>query len=296
MKEGIFALLILLPSLVLVGYFVYVTIGWNVLVSFTDWNTLRPSYKIIGFGNYAYIFNNPEAEFWVSLQNNLLLILLFVPASILLGLFLAILLDNKVVGEGVFRTIYLLPFSLSFVITATLWSWMYNPGGRPGTPAGVINTLLDRLGLRFLETGWITVPSIALYCVILALVWQFSGYTMLIFLAGIKSIPESQVMAAQIDGAHGFKLYRHIIIPQLKTSLLSTFVILMVFALKAFDFIFILMGTGNTSTYVMSLSMYIQAFGYDHFAYAAAIATILFIIVMIIVVPYLYLSSRRKEA
>jgi glucose/mannose transport system permease protein len=285
------AILILVPSIALVGYFVYASIGWNVIVSLSAWLELRPDYKIVGLGNYAYIFS--QSEFWISLQNNLLLILLFVPSSLLLGLLLAILLDNKVRVEGVFRTVYLLPFSLSFVITATLWSWMYNPG----PPAGVINTLLGQIGLGFLKTMWIDNPSLALYCVIIALVWQFSGYTMLIFLAGIRSIPESQVMAAEVDGARGFRVYRRIILPQLTPFILSTFVILMVFALKAFDLIFVLTsgGPAGTSTYVLALLMYVQTFSLDHYAYGAAIATVLFVIVMIIVLPYLYLSSRRKE-
>ena len=266
-------------------------IGWNVLVSLSAWLELRPDYRIVGLSNYAFIFS--QSEFWISLENNLLLILLFVPSSLLLGLLLAILLDNKVRLEGVFRTVYLLPFCLSFVITATLWSWMYNPG----PPAGVLNTLLDQIGLGFLKSMWIDNPSLALYCVIMALVWQFSGYTMLIFLAGIRSIPESQVMAAQVDGARGFRLYRRIILPQLTSSILAAFVILMVFALKAFDFIYVLTGGGpaGTSTYVLSLLMYKETFGLDEYAYGAAIATVLFVIVMIIVLPYLYLSSRRKE-
>ncbi len=291
LKEGTTALLFLLPSLALVGYFVYASIGWNVIVSLSAWLELAPNYRIVGFGNYAYEFS--QQSFWISLQNNLLLILLFVPSSLLLGLFLAILLDNKARGEGVFRTMYLLPFSLSFVITATLWFWMYNLG----PPPGVINSLLGRIGLGFLKSGWINNPSLALYAVIAALVWQFSGYTMLIFLAGIRSIPESQVMAAEVDGASGFRLYTRIIIPQLKSSALATFVILMVFALKAFDFIFVLTGggPGGLSTSVLALLMYKTTFGQGFFAYGAAIATVLLILVMIIVIPYLYLSFRRRE-
>ena len=291
LREGTIALLFLLPSIALVGYFVYVSIGWNVLVSFSGWLQLRPDYSIVGFRNYAYEFS--QQIFWISLQNNLLLILLFVPSSILLGLFLAIMLDNKVKAEGVFRTVYLLPFSLSFVITATLWAWMYNPG----PPTGVINALLDRIGLSFLKTNWINNPSLALYCVVIALVWQFSGYTMLIFLAGIRSIPESQVMAAEVDGASGFRIYTRIIIPQLKSSVLATFVILMVFALKAFDFIYVLTGGGpaGTSTYVLPLLMYTETFGQDYYAYGAAVATVLLVLVMIIIIPYLYMSFRRKE-
>lgn len=289
MKDSVIALLILLPSVLLVGYFVYASIGWNVIVSLSNWEGLEPSYTIVGFRRYVELFYDPV--FWISLKNNLLLILLFVPSSILLGLFLAILLDMKVRAEGVFRTIYLLPFALSFVITASLWAWMYDP------KVGVINILLEKVGLGFLQSGWVTDSSIAMYCVILALTWQFSGYTMLIFLAGIRSIPESQVMAAEVDGAYGFSLYRRIIIPQLKFSSLAAFVILMVFALKGFDFIYVLTGggPGGWSTFVLPLEMFRETFTMTHFAYGAAIATVLFVIVMVIVVPYLYMSSRRRE-
>jgi glucose/mannose transport system permease protein len=287
-KDKMVSLLIFLPSLILVGYFVYASIGWNAIVSVSDWRGLRPSYNIVGLTQYVSLSQDPV--FWTSLENNLLLISLFVPGSLLLGLFLAILLNAKVKGESTFRTIYLLPFALSFVITASLWAWMYNPS------IGVMNSLFQRIGLGFLESGWVTDSSIAMYSIILALIWQFSGYTMLVFLAGIRSIPESQIMAARVDGASSVKLYARIVIPQLRLSALAAFVVLMVFALKAFDFIFILTGGGpGYSTYVLPLMMYRETFSMTHFAYGAAVATLLFTIVMAVVVPYLYVSSRRAK-
>ncbi len=286
-KDKIVALIFFLPSLVLVGYFVYACIGWNVVVSLSDWKGLTPSYNIVGFDQYLSLFQDPV--FLTSLTNNLILILLFVPGSLFLGLFLAILLDLKVRWEGVFRGIYLLPFALSFVITATLWLWMYQ------RDVGVINNLLEKIGLGFLKSGWITDPNIALYCVVLAIIWQFAGYTMLIFLAGIRSISESQIRAAEVDGASGFYLYRRVVIPQLKAPALSAFVVLMVFALKAFDFIFVLTGGGPAyRTYVLALMMFRETFSMNHFAYGAAIATILFLLALVIVLPYLYLSFRRE--
>jgi glucose/mannose transport system permease protein len=287
-RDKMNTLLIFLPSLILVGYFVYASIGWNVIVSVSDWRGLRPSYNIVGIAQYVALFHDPV--FWVSLENNLLLIVLFVPGSLFIGLFLAILLNAKVKAESTFRTIYLLPFALSFVITAALWAWMYNPS------IGVLNTLLGTVGLEFLKSGWSTDSSIAMYSIVLALIWQFSGYTMLVFLAGMRSIPESQVMAARVDGASGLNLYRRIIIPQLRFSALAAFVVLMVFALKAFDFIFILTGGGpGYATYVLPLMMYAETFSMTHFAYGAAIATILFGIVMIVVLPYMYMTTRRGK-
>jgi len=286
-KDRLITSLFLLLSLVLVGHFVYVCIGWNVVVSLSDWKGLAPSYNIVGFDQYSKLFH--DQVFLISLKNNLISILLFVPGTLFLGLFLAILLDLKVRGEGVFRGIYLLPFALSFVVTATLWAWMY-------FDAGVINTLLVKTGLEFLKSRWIGEPNIALYCVVLALTWQFAGYTMLIFLAGIRSIPESQIMAAEVDGASGFDLYRRVVIPQLKAPALSAFVVLMVFALKAFDFIFVLTEGGpGYHTYVLALMMFRDTFAKNQFAYGAAIATILFLLAVMIVVPYLYLSFRREK-
>jgi glucose/mannose transport system permease protein len=286
-KDSVLTLFILSSSIILVGYFIYVFIGWNVLISFSDWVGLTPRYNFIGFKQYIDLSSDPV--FWSSLTNNLLLVLLFVPGSLILGLFLAVLLDVVGTrGEGIFRTIFLLPFSLSFVITATLWSWMYDPS------FGVLNTILNSFGLSFLKSGWITDPKVALYSIIFALIWQFSGYTALIFSAGIKSIPETQIMAAKVDGASEFEIYTRIVLPQLKSWILASFVVLMVFALKAFDFIYVLTNGGpGYSTYVLGLMMFIYTFFATHFSYGAAIATILFVTVMLIVIPYVLKVRRR---
>jgi len=286
-KDRIIIQFIFLISVLLVGYFVYIGIGWNVVVSLSDWEGLVPSYNIVGFDQYIKLLGDPV--FLTSLMNNILLMLIFVPCTLFLGLFLAILLDQKVRKETVFRTIYLLPFTLSFVVTGFLWRWMYNPS------MGVINTLLEIIGLEFLKSGWITDPNIALFCVIISLIWQYAGYAMLIFLAGIRSIPESHIMAAEVDGASGFQLYKRVIIPQMKASTFTAFVILMVFALKAFDFIYILTGGGpGYATEILPLTMYKETFAMTHFAYGSTIATVLFLLVMAIVIPYLYSTYRRK--
>ncbi|OLS13746.1 MAG: sugar-binding transport system permease [Promethearchaeota archaeon CR_4] len=286
-KDSLATLLLLLPALVLVGFFVYFAISWNVVVSVSNWKdySLVVDYSFGGFRQYEKLFADPI--FLTSLKNNLILIAIFVPGTLLVGLFLALLLDQKIRKEGVFRTIYLLPFTLSFVVTAFLWRWMFNLDN------GVLNYFL---GFFNLTSDWIINPDIALYCVVIPLIWQFSGYTMLIILAGIKSIPVSHIMAAEVDGASGFYLYRRVIIPQLKTSIATAFVILIIFALKAFDFIWILTTGGpGTATYILPLYMFRSSFMDTKFAYGSAIATILLLLVMMIVVPYLYKTYRGKE-
>lgn len=278
-------LLLLLPSLILVGYFVYGFIGWNAVVSLSDWKGLTPSYNIVGFEHYSDLFR--DAVFFTSLWNNVKLFLIFVPATLFMGLFLAVLLDQEIRGEGAFRTIYLLPFALSYVITGTLWSWMFS------TEVGVINSLFRSIGLGGLARPWVVNPDITMYCIIPALIWQFSGYTMLIFLAGIKSIPESQIAAAKVDGARGFKLYRHVVIPQLKGPAMGAFVVLTIFALKAFDFIWVLTAGGpGYSSFVLPIMYYKYTFDMTLFAQGAAIASILLVLVLLFVTPYLYLTYR----
>ncbi|MFX0024908.1 MAG: carbohydrate ABC transporter permease [Candidatus Hermodarchaeota archaeon] len=254
----------------------------------TDWEGLTQSSNFVGLENYIAMFNDPV--FWTSLVNNFLFMLLFIPTSLIIGLFLAILLDQKIRKEGVFRSIYLLPFALSFVVTAYLWQWMF-------VQDGVLNNILEIFGLGFLDVKWISDPNIALISVSIALVWQFSGYIMLIFLAAMRSIPVSHVMAAQVDGASGFKLYTRIVIPQIKTSTFSAFVILMIFVLKAFDFIWILTDEGGPgwATTILPITIYKVAFKANMFAYSSAIATTLLFIVMIIVIPYLYITYRKRR-
>ncbi|KXA94913.1 ABC transporter permease [candidate division MSBL1 archaeon SCGC-AAA259E19] len=284
-KDQIITWAVFVPILALVAIFVYGFIGWNFLVSLTDWAGLTPSYNIVGFENWTRLFGDPA--FYNALENQLLLVGLFVPVTLVLGLFLAILLDRKLKVKGMFRNLYMLPFGLSYVVTAVFWAWMYNPTN------GTINELAEMIGLKFLSLNWLGDPEIVMYGIILALIWQFSGYTMVIFLAGIKSLPQSQVDAARVGGASGFTLYRKVVIPQLKGSFLTAFVILMIFALKAFDFIWVLRGSSPSSS-VLATRYYVTTFDASQFAYGACFASILFLLVLLIVIPYLYLSQGEE--
>jgi glucose/mannose transport system permease protein len=279
-SERFKTLVVILPILLLIFFCFYYCVGWNVFISFTDWEGFIPTRNLVGIRNYQQLFS--DSIFWISLKNNLLLILIFVPGVVLLGLVFAILLDQKVRGENFFRTVYLLPFAMSFVVTATLWTWMYSP------KEGMINVLLNRAGLKVLARGWITEPEIVMYCIIVALIWQFAGYSIIIFLGGIRSIPDAQTEAARIDGASDLTLYAKIIIPQLKGSFLTAVIVFMCFALKAFDFIWVLnKGGPGYSSHILGVAMYKETFVLDKYAYGASYSSLIFVLSVAIVLPIL---------
>jgi glucose/mannose transport system permease protein len=284
--DKFFTIAALVLILTLVGVFIYGFTGWNVLISLTTWTGITPTYEIRGFQSYVNIINDPI--FAQSFANNIVLLALFISGSIFIGLILAILLDQMERGTGFLRTYFVLPFTLSYVVTGTLWAWMYTPF------VGVIDSILGALRLDFLKFGWIANPEISIYCVILTMIWQFSGYTMIIIFAGVKSVPFSQIAAAKVDGAGGFSLYRHIIIPQIKDPLFVAFAVLFAFGVKTFALIWTLTGGGpGFSSYVLSLLMYRTSFASFLFAEGAGIATIMIMLVLAVIIPYFYFVRRK---
>jgi len=289
-----------LPASLLVGLFVYGAIGWNFLISLTDWRGLRqPTYSTLDFELYERFFNSvwkggllsgPHTQEYWALRNTLVLLVVFTVAALVVGLLLAILVDRNIRLENTFRTIYLLPMSLSFVVTAIFWAWMYNPS------SGMINEGLRLLGFGGLTQEWISDPQFKLFAVMFALIWQFSGYAMVVYLAGLRAIPNDQYEAAKVDGAGLLKMYWRIIVPQLRASTTSAAVVLMVFALKAFDFLFVMFGTRpGPSADILAMMMYRESFGTTNWAYGSTIAMILFALALGVIAPYLYVQFKRGE-
>ena len=274
-----------LPPFLLMGFFVYGAIGWNFWISLTDYSGFGSiDYFDLSLENYREMLNDPQI--WDVTQNTFVLIILFTLACLVLGLLLAILLDRKIrFGRG-FRTIYLLPFSLSFIVTAQFWRWMYN------FEDGIVNQTFGFLGLG--QHSWLGDPGLVLFSVIFALVWQFSGYTMVIYLAALQAIPTDQYEAARADGAGTFKMYWRVIIPQLKPAMVSASVVLVLFALKAFDFLYAIWGwRPRRGADILATKMVRESFQRQEWAYGASIALFLFILSLAIITPYLYQQYRR---
>ena len=283
---------ICIPAALLI-YFVYVSLGWNLWVSVSDWQAgeLEASYGWGGFGNYAKMFGS--ANFWPALKNTLLLFCL-IPLCLLLGLGLALIMDQGLRGTAVFRTLILLPFALSFVVTGTVWAYMYRPTG------GVLNSCLSMLGINVsaaMKDGhlmWASSSRTIMLSIIIAMVWQFSGYVAVIFLAAIKNVPVNVINAAKLDGAYMPRIYWRLIIPQLKGAAGSCITILAMYALRSFDFIVSLVGYTTSSAWTLPIWMYNEAFQSNNFAYSAAISCFLLALVLALILPLTYWTNRRK--
>ncbi|WP_435318864.1 carbohydrate ABC transporter permease [Haloarchaeobius sp. TZWSO28] len=288
-----------LPPFLLVGLFVYGAIIWNVVISLTDLAgfTASPDYSNLDFENYVIAFTGGTPSWsnlsiepiWNSAQNTLVLMVAFTAICLVLGLLLAILVDQKIRYENTFRTVYLLPMSLSFVVTAKFWLFMYN------RESGLINVVITSLG--FDSVGIVQNPQLKLAAVIFALIWQFSGYAMVVYLAGLRAIPNEHFEAARVDGASTVRMYWRIIIPQLRTATISAAVVLVVFALKAFDFLYSMYGgyQPGPSADILATRMVREAYSNGNWAYGSAIAVILFVMALAIVAPYLYTQYQRGQ-
>ncbi|WP_435096462.1 carbohydrate ABC transporter permease [Halarchaeum sp. P4] len=277
-----------LPPFILMGLAVYGAILWNLLLSFTDTAGFQtPNYANLDLEMYTRAFGDPV--FMGALQNTFALLIAFTLLCLVVGLLVAVLVDQGIRYENTFRTIYLLPMALSFVVTAQFWLWMYNKQN------GLVNIVLGVFGLGPYE--WIGNPSLVLGAVVFALIWQFSGYAMVVYLAGLRAIPTEQFEAARVDGATTLRMYWRVIVPQLKGATISASVVLMVFALKAFDFLYSLTGSyyPPKGSDILATMMVRQAFVANNRAYAAAIGIMLFALALVIIAPYLLYQYRAGE-
>ena len=286
-------ILFVTPSIVAVGIFIYGFIGWTGFISFTKWNDVLPDYTRVGFENYRKLFAN--MRFQIDLHNTLVFTVIFVISCLLIGLLLAVLIDQRIKGEGIFRNLFLLPMALSFIVSGVIWHWLFNPGSIQMGNIGV-NQLFEKVGLNFLICGWYTDPDIGIKAVAIAAIWQFSGYTMALYLAGLRGIPLELREAAAIDGANQWKIFYHITLPFLRPITFGAIIILGHISLKIFDLVVAMTGSGPAfSCDVPAFFMYDTTFRGNHFAQGASIAIILLLLVSLLIIPYL-VSTFRKEA
>ncbi|EKF43291.1 carbohydrate ABC transporter permease [Nitratireductor indicus] len=271
--------LVLSPSLALILIFVYAFILYTFYLSMTD-SRMLPSYGFVGFENYSKLWG--LRHWWRALSNLAIFGSLYIVICSVLGLFLAILLDQKIRGEGFLRPIYLYPMALSFIVTGTAWKWFLDPG------IGLENTM-HQWGWTGFEFSWIKDRTLAIYTVVIAAVWQSSGFVMAMFLAGLRGVDSEIIKAAQIDGASNATIYRRIIIPMMRPVFLSAFVVLAHLAIKSYDLVVALTGGGpGQATELPATFMYSYTFTRNQMGIGASSAIIMLVMIFSIIVPYLY--------
>jgi glucose/mannose transport system permease protein len=286
MRQAWLPKLVVAPSFVIGLAFVYGLMAWNGYLSVSA-SRILPNYEFVGFEQYVRLWESER--FRVALTNMGIFGGLFIGGAMALGLLLAILLDQKIRAEGVLRTIYLYPMALSFIVTGTAWKWILNPG------LGLEATV-RRWGWESFSFDWLIDPDKAIYCIVIAGVWQSAGFVMALFLAGLRGIDDSIIKAAQIDGASLPRIYWRIVLPSLRPVFFSTLMIVSHLAIKSFDLVMALTAGGpGFSTDLPATFMYAMAFTRGQIGQGAAAATVMLATIAAIVVPYLYSELRTKR-
>jgi glucose/mannose transport system permease protein len=365
-RDRLIAVLMLQPSIILLAIFVYGFIGWTGYTSMTDSNAMQQlsgqSANVVGLNNYKQLFTGTlpvSARFRTDLVNSVFFTILFIAVCLGVGMLLAVLLDQKIKGESIFRTVFLFPMSLSFVVTGVVWKWLFNPQSG-------INVLPTYIGLpkpqfrwfisqeQWLQFNWqhvfqilavialgivfivalyrwtrnrspymaglaalvlllnalitlnaaeflLTRPSevkgfnLALIAIVIAAGWQMSGYTMAMYLAGLRGIPEEIREAARVDGASELGVYRYVVFPLLAPITLSAIIILGHISLKIFDLVYVMGGGDNLFIDMPGINMFFITFRGQEFGLGAAIAIIMLILVAVVIIPYLATQLRKEE-
>lgn len=289
-KEKLWSFLMILPSILAVAIFIYGFIGWTVRVSFTGWKGILPDYTWVGIKNYINLITN-DPRFQVDIRNTLLFTLPFIVGTLFIGLISALLLDQGLKGEGFFRSLFLFPMAISYIVTGVAWRWLMNPA--TGSRMTGLNLLFDKLGLDFMFSSYTATPKLGMIFIAIPAIWQLSGYCMALYLAGLRAIPDELREAARVDGATELDIFRHIVFPLLRPVTLSALIILGHMSLKTFDLIIATAGK-QYALDMPSIYMWNTTFDAHLYGSGAAISVLLLISVAILIIPYLIYSLRSE--
>ena len=288
-RETFWRIVLLAPALIVFSVFVLWPLLDSFRYSFTNWNGFNPNYRFIGFDNFAKVFSDPN--FFTAIVNTAIWMVAALLLPTLLGLGLALLLNTGLRGAAIFKSIFYLPICLSAVIVGQIWIWIYQPDW------GLLNTAIAHLfGLQSFAFAWLAEPSTALGSVILAWSWQQTGLAMVIFLAGLTSIPRDLIEAADIDGVSRWKQTLHIVLPMLRPATIVVIALSVINSLKGFDILYIMTGGGPFhSSSTLAFFMYEESFKKYRMGYGSAIAVVLFVIALSIIFSYFRQIRKLNE-
>ena len=280
--------LIFLGPIFLFVLILYGTLVWTVYVSFTDWKTILANYTLTGFKWYHFLVVQPQ--FLIDIQNNLKWLILGVVPTVVLAILLAYLLELAPFPgvESYVRTLILYPVAMSFIVTGTIWSWMYEPN------KGVLNTLIGLFGIHSPFT-FVNNPDTATYWLIVIFIWQYLGFAVIIVQSSFRTAElQEMVEAATVDGAGKVRILLSIIIPNIRSGLLVLISLLLINTLKVFDIVFIVTFSGpGMSTDVLSMNMWTTFFQQHLVSAGAGLGVIIFLMAFILVIPYTIYAFRK---
>lgn len=283
-------LLLVTPSIVAVGLFVYGLLGWNLRLAMTDRHDEVSEGRFVGLENFVTLWD--QRRWGISVDHAIVFTAVFVVGALALGWLLAFLMEKGIRGEATFRAVYLFPMAVSFVATGIVWRWLMHSGRRERAIG--LNRLFESLGLDFPQWGWFRDPDWGMAAMALPAVWQMAGYVMALFLAGFRGVPEDLREAARVDGCAEWQVYRHIVLPLLRPVTLSALIILGHISLKVFDLIVAVSGK-QIITDVPAVFMWVAVFDSHDPAKGAVIASCIVLAVSLFVVPYLVRTLRGER-
>ena len=287
-------LLMILPSVILIGIFVYGLLGVNFWTSMTDNHSAAQAadqepIAFVGLTNYIDLLLTEQ--FRHSLANLVLFTLAFLIGAMVTGFVWAWLLERPIKGGRTFQTIYLFPMAVSFVASGVVWRWLLNSS--QGEGASGLNRLFQLIGLDLLQNPWWNNVTFGILAIALPAIWQLSGYVMALFLAGFRGVPEELREAARMDGATEWQIYRRVIFPQLTPVVMSAIVIIAHMSLKSFDLIMSISSPSAYQTKVPAVDMFVFKSSFDY-ANSAAVGAFLLIIIAFLIIPYLVQQHRSR--
>lgn len=276
---------LLAPPLLVFSVFVIWPLFSSFYYSFTDWNGFSSDYRFVGFANFMKI--TTDRLFLQAAINTSIWMVAAIVLPTALGLALALLLDVKIPGARIFKSVFYLPICLSAVIVGQIWTWIYQPDW------GLLNTLVSAVINEKFNYAWLARPGSALWSVIVAWSWQQTGLSMVIYLAGLTAIDDDMLKASALDGATPWQRIRFIVLPLLTPSTVVVIALAVINSLKGFDILYIMTGGGPfNSSDTLAMHMYNESFKKYLMGYGSAIAVVLFLIAMAII--GLYFRQLRK--
>lgn len=277
----------LLPALLLYSFFVIIPIFWSAYYGFFNWSGVTEAI-FIGFDNYKEVISNPI--FWKSFKNNMIIVGASVFGQVPIALGFALLLRKSNFFQRFVRSAIFLPMVISTVVVGLIWGYIYNP------QFGIVNTVLEAVGLESWTRAWLADPTVNMYAVAIPIIWNYIGPYLIIFIAAIQNIPSEIEESASLDGATGLRKLYHITLPMLWTTIKVVVILCISGSLKAFDQVFIMTGGGPAqSTELMATYMYNNTFLIYRYGYGSAISTMIVILSLVLIgISQIVMRNKRN--